>query len=338
MLIVATLLSVLIVGLLPIMHRVQLSDPFIRLSSVSLLIPIFLSGAVLLTVRRVPVAAVLVMLLALTQRVADVGTMYPTVPQAAFYHQPAVLNSISANGLYRFVAENYALLPNLAAHYGVEDVRGFQAMSLGRLHDTFPLWCIAQRNWFNRVDSLSSPFLSFLNVRYALHYPERHLPDRWRVIGRAGRLDLVENTAVLPRAFIPTAVRAARSGTIDEMRRTTDFAAITWIDQASGNEQNGFGSVSIARSGFSAYSLHADLLSDSWIVVSQPAWKGWRAFDGGHDIPVSIANHAFLGIHLSRGHHDVALWFRPYSFVVGRMLTIVTLIGMGGFFVWHRFF
>ncbi|HEY8130386.1 MAG TPA: YfhO family protein [Thermoanaerobaculia bacterium] len=330
----------LIIALTPVMRGVKLSEQFIRASSASLLVPVFVSGALLLAIRRVDVCIAALLVVALIQRVADVGAMYPTVAPSAFCREPSVLKSVRNKGLYRFAAEDYSLLPNIGAHYGVEDVRGFQAMSLLRLQETYPLWCTAQQNWFNRIDSLSSPFLSFLNVRYALHYPERPLPPQWRVIGNAGRLSVVENARALPRAFIPTSVRlnVPYPRNIREMRGASDFSAVSWVGESAFSQpmtnSNGSGKVVLARDGLSRYVMRADLLTDAWIVVSQPAWRGWRAFEGAQEIPTSIANHAFLAMRLARGHHDVALAFRPWSFLVGRMITLVTLIGISIFLPW----
>ncbi len=249
-------LLLLIVALTPVMRGVSLSSPFIRSSSASLLMPIFVAGALLLAIRRIDVCVASLLVLALIQRVADVGGMYPTVPRSAFYRQPAVLKQVATGGPYRFAAEEYTLLPNIGVHYRLEDVRGFQAMSLQRLQETFPLWCVAQRNWFNRVDSLASPFLSFLNVRYALHYPERALPPQWRVVANAGRLDVVENGAVLSRAFIPSSVRlnVGYPAIINEMRRATDFSSISWIGERDDlrpmTQRNGSGSVVTERMRF----------------------------------------------------------------------------------------
>jgi hypothetical protein len=182
--------------------------------------------------------------------------------------------------------------------------------------------------------------LSFLNVRYALHYPERPLPPQWRVIGNAGRLSVVENARALPRAFIPTSVRlnVPYPRNIREMRGASDFSAVSWVGESAFSQpmtnSNGSGKVVLARDGLSRYVMRADLLTDAWIVVSQPAWRGWRAFEGAQEIPTSIANHAFLAMRLTRGHHDVALVFRPWSFLVGRMITLVTLIGISIFLPW----
>jgi hypothetical protein len=335
-------MSLLVLALTPFMRSLGLSDRFLYASSVTLIAPMFLSGTVLLTIRRTNVCLGLLMLCAVVQRVGDVGEMYPTVPKAAAYREPAILRSIAKDELSRFAAEVYALLPNISAHYRLQDVRGFQAMSLLRLEETFPLWSVPQRNGFNRVDSLGSPFLSFLNVRYALHYPERPLPANWRVIGAAGRLDLVENSSVVPRAFIPSSIRAnvPYPASIEEMRTTRDFAAISWIEGDDhglpATEGNGEGTVSIARSGMSAYSLQANLRSDAWIVISQPAWKGWRAFEGGREIPVRIANHAFLALRIPTGQHEIALRFRPRSFVAGAAISFATLVGVLLVGLWTR--
>ncbi|PYQ51365.1 MAG: hypothetical protein DMF59_08090 [Acidobacteria bacterium] len=330
MLATATVISILAICLIPLMRGAALSDHFIHASIASLVIPIFLAGALLLKFRRVEVLLVL----ALIQRVADVGGMYPTLPREAFYREPAALKRFVSGDLHRFAAEEYTLLPNIGTHYRLEDVRGSQATSLRRLYETYPLWSTPQRNWFNRVDSLAPPFLSFLNVRYALHNPERTLPPRWRTVGHAGRLAIVENTAALPRAFMPAAVRlnVPYPAVIDEMRSAKDFRAIAWINQRdtphNGTEANGYGNVLIKRTTLSTYAIHADIASDGWIVISQPAWKGWRAFDSGREIPVRIANHAFLAIHLSRGHHDVDLRFRSHGFIVGRAISLIAWIGV----------
>src|SRR5690349_8639592 len=69
---------------------------------------------------------------------------------------------------YRVAGIGNALVPNVSAVYGIEDVRAYEAMTLSRLRDTFPLWCVPQGVWFNRVDDATRPFLSFLNVRWLL--------------------------------------------------------------------------------------------------------------------------------------------------------------------------
>ena len=51
------------------------------------------------------------------------------------------------------------LPPNIAAHYGFEDVRGYEAMTHERAGGTLPFWSTSQPVWSNRVDGLGAPML-----------------------------------------------------------------------------------------------------------------------------------------------------------------------------------
>ena len=82
----------------------------------------------------------------------------------------------------------------------------------------FGLFLFAQRLGISRAGSfvsaslwiLSGPFLSFLNVRYAIVPAGYRVPPGWhRLAGEPG-VELLENERVLPRAFAPKAVYFAR--------------------------------------------------------------------------------------------------------------------------------
>ena len=71
------------------------------------------------------------------------------------------------------------------------------------LTETFPLWCVPQPVWFNRVDDPTTPFLAFLNVRWVLA-PERWIPPRgWKLLSEGEGTRLYENPRALARAFVP---------------------------------------------------------------------------------------------------------------------------------------
>ena len=75
-----------------------------------------------------------------------------------------------------------ALPPHMNTFYDVEDPRGYEALTFAPFFITEPLWCGRDAAvWFNRVDDLQRPFLSFLNVRFALQRAEEDVPPGWRV-------------------------------------------------------------------------------------------------------------------------------------------------------------
>ena len=66
--------------------------------------------------------------------------------------------------------------------------------------------------------------------------------------------------------------------------------------------------------------------ADAFVVISQTAWDGWRAFVDGKRVALRRANHAFLAVWVPAGEHRVRLVYLPRSFVIGRGITFAALI------------
>jgi uncharacterized membrane protein YfhO len=67
-----------------------------------------------------------------------------------------------------------------------------------------------------------------------------------------------------------------------------------------------------------------------WIVISEVFWHGWHAYEGDQRIPLRDANHAFIGLFLEAGHHEVELSYTPLSFYWGAGISFATIAGMIG--------
>jgi hypothetical protein len=245
--------------------------------------------------------------LLLAQRVMEDGRWYPALDRAVAFPRLAVLEPVRRSG-DRMVAKGMAFLPNTSAVYGVDDVRGYEAMTFRPLAETYPLWAEKIPIWFNRVDDLGAPMLSMMNVRWMLNDDGR----------------LIENPHALPRAFVPRHVRLGwpRELVLPEMRSETDFGERAWIESPSlggapEEVENGPGAVAAGV---------ATMERDGWVVVSQANWRGWRAWVDGRRTTVVPANHAFLAVYVPRGRHTLRLAFRSQSFVVGRAVTAGTLL------------
>ena len=310
-----------------------LTPDFVRANSVREVVPLLLAFAVLRGFRGRHAATVGLLSLLLLQRVAEIGGFIPTVDRRAFFPPIAGLDQLPRNDAepYRIVGQGPLFAPNIAAEYELEDVRGYQAMTFARLAETFPLWSIPQPVWSNRVDDLTAPMLSLMNVRFALALPESAIPSSWRLLGRYPGYQLLENSRVLPRAFIPTSVHAGSVDAIREMRTCRDFGAEAWIDTSGPRTDlpNGSGTVQVRRNG-SHMLLHAAMRSPGWIVVSEAAWKGWRAVSGGEHFKIHFADHAFIGIYVPSGEHDIELSYRPKAATSGGMVSIVTAMMLIG--------
>ncbi|MGZ5431806.1 MAG: YfhO family protein, partial [Thermoanaerobaculia bacterium] len=283
--------------------------------------------------RMSPKIGIAVLALLLIERTNEDGGFYPAIAKDAFYPRVPILNAIPRDA--RMIGAGTALIPNNAALYELEDARGYNAMMYLRLYETYPLWSTYQRAWFNRVDDLSRPFLSFLNVRYALAEASVAVPRDWSIRAIDRNTRLLENTRVLPRAFVPRHVRYTRGNPVDEMKSNDDFEGIAWIEATEYEPHtatNGPGRVRIERVGLE-YHLDATMERAGWIVISETHWPGWRAYIDGKRVRARFANHAFLGVHVPAGEHRVRLVFLPESFTRGRAISlaaVVVLLGLMG--------
>ncbi|MGZ5449342.1 MAG: YfhO family protein [Thermoanaerobaculia bacterium] len=264
----------------------------------------------------------------LLQRVVSDGGIYRAHEQKLAYPPIPILQAIPRQPIepFRITGHGRAFIPGISALYELEDVRGYQAMTFRRTFETYPLWCVHQPVWFNRVDDLTRPFLSFLNVRYAITWDRDPPPPGWREVARQRGSLLLENTRVLGRAFVPGRVRIGHDA-LSEMAAEQDFGARAWIEAPLPPQEraNGPGRV-VTRNARLGYELDVRMEDDGWVVVSLPAWRGWRAYVDGRRVETRFANHAFLGVHVPRGTHRVRLVFLPTSFVVGGAISFATIM------------
>ena len=287
----------------------------------------------------------LALVLLLGQRRLEMGWFYPSLPSRAFYpivapldrltaHSPAA--DLPANGApYRVAGQDFVLIPNASAVYGLEDVRGYNALHHARQERTWPLWCEREGFWFLRVRDLSRPFLSFLNVRYALQPAAAPVPAGWDTVATGSDTRLLRNPEALARAFVPPRLRVAvdPAGDLEWLRSRTSFRRTVLLEPlqpqprlAADVIENGRGRVlEIDRRG-SRYRLEVDMQDPAWVVLSETHWRGWRARVGGSELPLAFAHHAFLAFEVPAGRHRVEVFFRPRSFELGLGLLAITIV------------
>lgn len=298
------------------------------------LAPLLAAALCALWVKRPVFLALLVLALTATERVVETRPFFASFPERMFYPRVAPLDLLPRQGNpYRFAGAGFNFLPNTGSLFGIEDPRGYNAMRLKRLVETFPLWTVEDGAWFNRIDDFDRPFLDFLNLRYALIPKGLPRPEGWERAGMNEGAILWRNPEALERAFVPERVRlgGARRFVEAEMAAETDFSRRAWLSSAAWPEtfepegrKNGPGKVAVVERGTS-YELTTEMERPGWVVVSVTAWKGWRAITNGEELPLAFANHAFVAFKAPAGRSTVELIYRPRSFVIGRAISLGTL-------------
>ena len=291
----------------------------------------FLGIAILLVVFRTRATIPLLIILLLAQRTMQHGAIYPVYSADAAYPPIPLFEPMkNERPPFRIVGHGLTFIPGTSAFYGLEDVRGYAAMTLKSFASTWDLWSIKQPVWFNRVDDLDKPFLSFLNVRYAITWRQEHPHPNWREAARFRGAKLLENTNVIERAFVPKSVRIGFTDdeSLAQMQGESDFRDHAWIRARveQSERANGPGSVTAIRPREYGFDIDTTMNNAGWIVISEPAWRGWRAYVDDHRVGHQIANVAFLGVYVPRGAHHVRVVYWPQSFVIGRAITLATLL------------
>ncbi len=274
----------------------------------------------------------------LIQRSVQEGGLYPTFPADAAYPPIPLFKSLEApREPFRIVSEGITFLPATNAFYGLEDVRGYSAMTFRRYAAVYDLWCRRLPGFVNIVDDLPSGFLSVMNVRYALAHRLLPLPAGWREIARYRGTKLLENQDVLARAFVPAVVHLGSPAPLIEMALEPELRQNAWIDmnRAPAKRRNGPGSVHLTRARY-GFDIVADMKGDGWVVVSESAWPGWRATVDGTRIRHQFADITFLGIYLTPGKHSIHLVYWPDSFVLGRAISGATLLAIAIYVIARR--
>jgi hypothetical protein len=292
--------------------------------------PLLLVVAALL-IRTPRYAAAAIVAVLLIQRGGETTSFRSSVPRRAFYPDFPGVEMLRADEPFRVIGQESILTPNIATHYGFEDPRGYQAMTLARYADISAAWSTPRAVWSNRVVKLDSPLLSLMNVRFALTVPREELPPGWNRLAIFNGYDIAENTRVLPRAFVPARIHSgvSRAEALDYTRGWPDFAGDAWIESgALGVAPNGPGTVSTRRVG-TRLDMTASMQNAGWVVVSESAWRGWRAYVDHVRVPVVNADGAFIAFHVPAGQHHIRLVFRPTSFVIGAVISAIAVLFAG---------
>lgn len=310
----------------------ELPESFVRGAFAAELVPVLLLGAAAAANRRPGriVAAALALLAA--QRAVEMGDTYPTLPASLLAPTLPTLAALPGGGApYRVTATGDVLRPNAAALYGLEDVRGYESIVLDRFVETYPLWCRVQRALFNRIDRLDVPFVSFLNVRFAIASPEEAPPKGWIEKARGPEMALFENPLALPRAFIPRRVlfEPDQDRRLAAMKTASDFGRDCWVSAAGSARDNGAANLSIRGEG-PDLRLEATAQGPALVATSVPDWPGWRVEVDGRPVDPVAVNHAFVGFWLSAGRHDVRVAYRPASVRWGFVAFAIGLVACGG--------
>jgi hypothetical protein len=296
----------------------------------------------------------LVLLAAVVGELWEIGSGWnPTVAEKWMYPRTPLLEkmaeiqaSLPKNEPFRIVANGPMFFPNVAAVYGLEDVRAHDPMTNGRYINLLTSVVGYDRdNYFAPWPDVYSHLLDYLNVRYFLATPHGELePSQWalRYAGPEGRI--FENTMVLPRFY------AARNVIIEfrddvfvqKLRDMDDkwyhTALLDELELENQQMHDDFfhsrpadapiATVEMLETHPRDYRMKVQSPRYSLVVSSVPWWPGWKVERNGARIDPIRVNGAFLGFAVPEGEMDVRVWYDPWTWRLGVIVALTTIVAL----------
>ncbi|MEA2239202.1 MAG: hypothetical protein QOC81_3926 [Thermoanaerobaculia bacterium] len=194
---------------------------------------------------------------------------------------------------FRVAGISWTLLPNAAAQYGLEDVRGSDPMAFATYDHFLRRFTSPDLGWIPLIANANRPELNFLNVRFLFGEPDASPGGVWRLIYRGVDGTLWENPAVLPRFF-------ARSASVTNLQSSAP-AEFTMTVVAS-----------------------APALVESSEVLA----PGRRVYVGGRSVPLRHIDETFIGFEVPAGTSEVRVVYRPMSFYGSIVIALLAVLAL----------
>lgn len=278
--------------------------------------------------------------------VIETRSMYPMTPMVR--RLVALTRSQGHRPPPRVVGIGALFFPNVAAMYGIEDIRTHDPMANGRYMGLLRVLARYKTpNYFALWENTGTTLLDYLNVRYVVTAPEEvYDSDRYRLVFSSEEGKIYENRTVLPRFFaVKNVVLEFRKDAYTHLLLTQEDWAHTAImadlKPSSQREQldllaarpgdTRVARVTIGDSAASEYRMTVDAPRWTLIVSSLPSWPGWRIeTDRGKALRLEEVNGVFLGFVAPPGTTRVHVFYDPLSFKVGMAISFLTILALAG--------
>jgi hypothetical protein len=165
-----------------------------------------------------------------------------------------------------------------------------------------------------------------------LRYGPPPFPDLQRVPTGERLPSLYLSSTALPRAFVvqraqvvtDTEALARVKDPTQPFRHTAFLASGEPLDGTPCESQ-----VRITEERANALSLEAQVCAEGYLVLSDAHYPGWIVEVDGAPAPLHRADYALRAVRLPAGAHHVVFRYRPGSFTVGALVSLLSLLGLG---------
>jgi len=284
-------------------------------------------------------------------------------PKLLDFKPPVVKFLQSDPGLFRITTfdtkSQKPFIANAGMFYDLSDIRGYDSIIPKQYTDYMSLIEEQGELQFNRVarlrhpESLDSPLLDLLNVKYVLTLEEIDNPKYTLVYD--GEVRVYRNEGCMPRAFALPESCAVVADDVAEALRTYDPRRYVILEQqATSNQQQVEepASCSLLPAIITSYTpnqvlIDVELDGPGFLILADSYFPGWKAFyrpqgrGEERELEILRADGNFRAVELPAGRWTVRFKYTPMSFKLGLFVSFVAvmiLVLLGGYWLWGRLY
>lgn len=292
-------------------------------------------AAFLLVPKRLPAAVVASIAVAwIAVDLLCFATGYnPAIPASQYYPTTDSIRMLERDpSRFRVIGLSTVLVPNTAAVYGLDDARGQDFTSLRRYEELITGQA-GDFRFYNGGDRLPRSF-PLLNVKYVLTPERLAAPPGGLELVYDGEICIYRFALAAERALIvtdyeversPAAILArVRSGSFDPSKTVL----LEELPASVGGAPDP--TVSSAEARIVTYEpervvIQARLPRPGFLLLLDNDYPGWHALAGGRELPIHRADYCFRAVALPSGTMTVEFVYRPLSFRLGAVLSLLTM-------------
>lgn len=240
---------------------------------------------------------------------------------------------------FRTVGHNRIMQPSTNMLAQIHEVRGYDVPVIDRYHKFFNQALAGEdRFWYYDLPIFKAsilPFLNILNVRYVLSKAE--IPEAEQLglkLAHDIDVNVYENQNAKGLVYFVDQVKMVESKAkameevLSNPIKLQNWAVIEGPNQASSDSdlKEGEQSISYGEVNSQSISVKVETTKNTWLVLSQTYYPGWKAYIEGEETEIFPANYVLQAIKIPSGTHQVTFKYQPLSFTLGWLVSLLSLI------------
>ncbi|MBI4319694.1 MAG: YfhO family protein [Chloroflexi bacterium] len=240
--------------------------------------------------------------------------------------------------------------PNRLLPFRISSIGGYSSLPTRRYAE-----------YSRAVERGAKQLLDLWNVRYVITWTDQPIAAGYKAVFQDGDIGVYENESFLPRAFLVESAVVVPPGrpALDYMESKQfdpaktvvleepleahaslgsggqAFAALASLGPGGQNARTQpvrfeglrtFSNVEMIDYRREVVDVRIDARKNSFLVLTDSYYPGWRALVDGKETHIYRANYLFRGVYLPAGSHKVEFIFTPTLFEIGRAISIATLL------------